>query len=1390
VACGARGIDRRPSPGTAAPFAERLRGAGTVLPPLHIEPAGAAESPLSPVQERMWFLEKLQPGSPVQLYAVGFEIRGPLDLGALERALAAIVQRHEIHRTSIREREGIPELHVAPTATYPLLTFDLRSSPESGRREHALDLCRDEARRPYELVTPPLARVVLVRIADEAYVIAFCRHHLIADGRSTGILFSELAELYAAALTGVDLHSVLPPLPIQYTDYARWTHDAALGDAYAGQLAYWRAQLAEAPAMLGLALDKPRRAVQRFAWSYVERTFEDRRGLREVARAADATLFQTLLAAIHVLLYRSSDRSDISVGFPVAGRPLAELEPLIGCFVNTVVLRTAPDPAETFAQFLERVRDTARTAYANQDVPFDRIIEALHPERNLSYSPLIQAMATLLDARRPSLELAGIAVEPVELGFFGAPSDVFFEFLESADGLRCRLQYDTDLFERASADAMLDALVVLLGEISRDPTREIAVIPLIGEDEARLTVALARATLRNDDALVPLHVSFAERAAQNPAAIAIVDGEATLTYGELATHANRVARRLADLGVASGDLVGILSERSAAAIVAMLGVLQLGAAYVPLDVSNPAERIAAIAAESGICVLLCATADVSRLHDTGIPVASLASLAAIDPAIDADGEVLAPSDVDTLANVIYTSGSTGQPKGVMVTHRGIARLFADSQELDVRPDDIVAHLCNLAFDVASFEIWGALTRGARLVIVRVDQLLSPREFAATVLREGITLVAMPTALFHEYAAHHADMFGSLRMLVVAGESLHPDAAGAVLAAGAPERFINAYGPTEATVFATAFRICAVAPGQRSVPIGTPVANTSVYVLDRADAIVPPGVAGEICIGGPGVARGYLCQPDRTRERFVDDPFGPAGATMYRTGDRARYRNDGSIDFLGRIDRQIKVRGYRMELDEIEAVLRRHEAVREAVVSVVGETLVAFVVLCDPADVVEAREIERFARRWLPLYMVPACTLVTVLPLTANGKIDRSALLRVEPPVRNDDLAEGSRTETQSLLIAILRDLLHKHTIALQDDFFDLGGHSLLAIRFATEFERRSGRRFPVSALFTHSTVESLAAYIDDAGKRTATNLAVTTLNPAGARPPFFFFHGDVAGQGLYTRPLAAHLGREQPIFVVAVHGTADLPLFDSIEAMAADSLTHIRNAQPAGPYRLAGFCSGGLVAYEAARMLAAQGEAIERLVLINASALPTRSFDFIDAAVRAIALDMRLPARLRMRLSQALAWINAGLVAGPVSFVRFLRERLPTLLRPREVTWESVPGQAGPNQTVTAEDTAFAHVIAASFSYHPRGFDGPLTLIWGDRQNTRIEVAERGWRAVAANLDLLATDGGHADLLSANLKSLSVALARALGAPYARSHVLATSSVAEVDYAAGTAERQ
>ncbi|GAC1538344.1 MAG: hypothetical protein NVS2B17_12160 [Candidatus Velthaea sp.] len=1297
-------------------------------------------------------MEQLQPGNPVQLYAAGFEIRGPLDLEALRAALAAVVRRHEVLRMSLRERDGVPELHVASSATYPMAIFDIRATPDATRLERAMDICRAEAQRPYDLSAAPLARAVLVRVEDAVHVLAFCRHHLISDGGSTGILFREVSAIYAAALQPeANLDEVLPPLPVQYSDYSRWSREVAAGDGYTRQLQYWTGQLGDAPALLALPIDKPRPSVQRFASAYVERIFPDVTALRKVARNADATLFQTLMAAVHVLLYRSTDRPDVSIGFPVAGRPLPELNSLIGCFVNTVVLRMQPDPSETFANFLARVRETAAMAYANQDVPFDRIIEALHPERNLSYAPLVQVMATLLDPRRAALELTGAAVEPIELGIFGAPSDAFFEFKEFPDGLRCRLQYDTDLFEPASADAMIDTLVQLLAGISIDADRSLEVLPLMNERQRRVTLAGAEATMLVADSARPLHVMVAERATRTPDVRAVIDGNVTLTYRELDARANRVARRLQALGITREVPVGVYGERSSTVIVAMLGILKAGGAYVPLDPANPIDRLRYIIEDSRMQAILVSSAE-NRLGDCGMPVLSVEEI--LLESRDENEQLIEPDDADALANIIYTSGSTGTPKGVMVTHRGIVRLFPGTAGLDISAADVVAHLCSTAFDFATFEIWSALTCGARLVIVGADELLSPVQFGEKLKRCAITVVGMPTALFHEYAARHPGMFAALRSLIIGGEVLRPEAARAVLSAGAPGQLVNVYGPTETSTFATAFVIREILPSQASVPIGTPVSQTSVYLLDRAGNLVPPGIAGEICIGGPGVARGYLRRPDLTAERFVYDPFRPSGATMYRTGDRARYRNDGTIDFIGRVDSQIKLRGYRIELDEIEAVIRRHASVRDVVVLVNHDALVAYVVPVEGAGTDRIlMDLDTLTRRWLPAYMVPAYALVPSLPLNANGKIDRAALSRNvvqkhDSRIRSD-AKTGAQTMTESALILLWEEVLNVQDIGTTDDFFALGGHSLLAVRVVAEFHRRYGRTFPISALFANSTIESLARFIDDANGDDMSDIVV---NSSGTRSPFFFLHGDLEGGGLYCRALAQGLDPEQPMYAFAPLGIDGSPVPSTIEAAATEYLLRIRSIAPTGPYRLGGYCQGGLIAFELARQLRAAGEGVDALILVDPGTAPDLAFvrPPLHLYARLRALSPEREQELLLRVRRALAFASELRAKPPRRAIRDIFEYARRAWRiTRGGTAHESPGGEPTSDRIMHWHNLYARVYGMVAAFVPRRYAGPMTMIFATDRKPVI-ARRRGadpaayWRArTGAKIERHMVRGDH-----------------------------------------------
>ncbi len=868
-----------------------------------------------------------------------------------------------------------------------------------------------------------------------------------------GVLIRDLGALYAAARTGRP--APLPPLAVQYADFALWQRERLRGEVLASQLAWWRERLAGAPAVLDLPMDRPRPAVRSRRGGVVPAPVPAAvaAGLRAVGQRTGATLFMTLLAAFQALLARYAG-VEAPVGSPIAGRNQKALEDLIGFFVNTLVLRTGMAGDPTFTELAGRAREAILGAYAHQEVPFEKLVEELAPYRDTSYSPLFQVMLALQNAPQPAVDLAGLRIETLEGAGSTAKFDLTVTFAETADGLGGSLEYSLDVFDPATAGRIVRHFQTLLAGAAADPGRRLSELPLLDETERAQLLDRwnATATAYPREATVP--GLFRLQADRRPKAPALDFGGEVVTYGELAARASQVAGYLQSLGVRRGDHVGVSLERSPELIVCLLAVLEAGAAYVPLDPTYPADRLAFMAEDSGAGVVL-------TREEPG-PAARPVPLGA-----------------DDIAYVMYTSGSTGRPKGVAIPHRGIVRLVVGTRYVALAPSERVGHISNIAFDAATFEIWGALLNGACLVGMEREVALAPARLAAEVKERGITTLFLTTALFQQVAREAPETFRGLRNVFFGGEACDPGLVRQSLERGAPERLLHVYGPTENTTYATWHLVSSVPDGAVTVPIGAPISNSTAYVVGPDLNLCPVGVPGELLVGGDGLAQGYWNRPDLTAEKFVPNPFGEAGSRLYRTGDLVRWLPEGAIEFLGRIDQQVKVRGFRIEPGEIEAALLAHSGVSAAVVQVWEPSpgdrrLAAWVVG-------ETDGLRAFLEERLPSYMVPAAFVsLPALPLTPNGKVDRKAL---PAPVAADFGGEGfvaPRTPEEEILAGIWRDLLGVGDVGVYDDFFELGGHSLLATRLASRLRTAFGVELPIRQLFETPTLAALAAAVQEA----------------------------------------------------------------------------------------------------------------------------------------------------------------------------------------------------------------------------------------------------------------------------------------------------------------------
>jgi amino acid adenylation domain-containing protein len=1028
--------------------------------------------PLSFAQQRLWFLDQLEPDRSLYHISKAVHMSGVPNVEALQRALNSIVSRHEALRTNIIADDDQPVQVIRAPQTVALSVIDLRGWDGAARVAELQRWLVEESRRPFNLACDLMLRTVLLRLADEEHILLLVMHHIASDGWSMGILTWELSLLYNAGATG--RAAALPELPVQYADYALWQRQRLQGEVLESQLGYWKRQLAGAPAVLELPTDRPRPAVQLYRGAHQSLTLPSTlsTAFKSLSQREGVTLFMTLLAAFQTLLRRYTGQDDIVVGSPIAGRIQPETKDLIGFFGNTLVLRTDLSGNPTFRALLHRAREAALEAYTHQELPFEKLVEALQPERTLSYTPLFQVMFALQNATQAALELAGLALQPMDIERETAKFDLSLIVSEEGTGLRARLAYNTDLFDAATMGRLLGHFRTLLEGIVAAPDTPIAQLPLLTAAERQQLLGTWNQTQDNDPQDWCVHEIFEAQVACTPDAVAVVYEDQQLTYRELNSRANQLAHYLQQLGVGSEVSVGLCVERSLDMIVGLLGILKARGAFVPLDPGLPQERLAFMLKDTGAPVVLTHQRLVERLPPTAAHLVCLdADWAQIaqEPAGNPDGG----PNPDHMAYIIYTSGTTGIPKGVMIQQGSLAHYTETAAAaIELGPGDRALKFASIAFDTTMEEIFPCLIRGATLVL-RTDAMLETMTgFLQTCRDWELTVLDLPTAYWHELtaqlAAESLALPSSVRLVIIGGErALRERLVMWHQQVGPHVRLVNTYGPTEVTVVAT---LCALstqtgAALPQEVSIGGPLPGVQVYLLDRDRQPVPVGVVGEMYIGGMGVARGYLNRPELTAEKFLPDPFSNRrGARLYRTGDLARYQSDGRLVFLGRTDDQVKIRGYRFELGEIEAALGQHPAVHNAVVLAREDTpgdkrLVAYIVPTLGMSPTSS-DLRRFLEAKLPAYMVPsAFVLLDSLPLTPNGKVDRRTLPAPEQ-ARSEFEATfvAPHTSMEWLVAGVWQEVLRVERLSVYDNFFDIGGHSLTSIQAIARLAKRLGVR--------------------------------------------------------------------------------------------------------------------------------------------------------------------------------------------------------------------------------------------------------------------------------------------------------------------------------------------
>jgi amino acid adenylation domain-containing protein len=1058
-------------------------------------PRRACDAPLylSFAQQRLWFIDQMEPGNRFYNLPFATRLRGPLNVAAVGQSFNKIIQRHEALRTTFAIFDGQPRQIIASPQPFRLPIIDLSDLPDREREAAAHKEVQAEAQQVFVLSQGPLFQPRLLKLEAEEHVLMMTMHHIISDGWSMRLLFKELSIFYDCCLRGED--SPLEELPVQYADYAIWQRDYLQGEVLGRQLHYWKGQLSGAPAVIELPTDRPRPAVQGYRgstqiFSVTEQLSAE---VKAFSQREGVSLFMTLLAAFQVLVSRYSGQEDVVLGTPIAGRHLKETEALVGFFVNTLALRVDLSGGPSFREVLTRVKETCLGAYEHQDIPFEKLVEALRPDRSLSHQPLFQIAFQLLQTMAEDRRLMGLSASPFESQVGANHFDLILAVKETPHGLSGSWTYDADLFDSSTIERLGNHFQNLLQGLVDEPQKAVSQLSLLNAAELEQMLDVWNETA----GAYPhqcLHQLFEEQAARAPNAVALTFGDEQLSYRELNERANQLAHYLRERGVGGESRVAVCLDRSLEMVVAVLAVLKAGGAYVPLDPAYPQARLNFMLADAEVSVLV---------TDRAVPLPLPAQVEVI--CFELSGPPLAGMSKENprsatlpenLAYVIYTSGSTGQPKGVAVAHRGVVNLITWHQQVySVRPADRASQVAGQSFDAFGWELWPYLTAGASVHLAPREVVAAPASLVSWLSRMKISFSFLPTPLAAVVLPLCWPERCALRYLLTGGDRLHSPKGGPW-----PFALVNHYGPTEYSVVTTS---AAVAQTELVPAIGRPIANTKVYLLDAFLQAVPVGVFGELYISGAGLARGYWNQPALTAERFLPSPFSTAsGERLYKTGDLARYLPGGQIEFGGRVDRQVKLRGFRIELGEIEAVLHRQAMVRGAAVALVEseaeKEIVAYVVLKDAAEDEGIRQIRDYLREELPDHMAPSRYVVLPeLPLTAHGKIDRD---RLPAPDQQRSEAEAGvyvepRTLVEKVLAAIWTEILGCENVGSGQNFFDLGGHSLSAAMVTTRIREVFHLELPLQVFFQCGTIANL-------GENIVTSAALASLDAEAAARVF------------------------------------------------------------------------------------------------------------------------------------------------------------------------------------------------------------------------------------------------------------------------------------------------
>ena len=1309
--------------------------------------ANRESAPLSHSQQGLWVLNQLLPGSSIYHTPTAARLTGQLDIAALQQALHCIVARHQALRTTFSLIGAAPRQIIAEQLSLELPLIDLSELPKAEREAEAQRRLKQEAMRPFDLSRGPLIRAVLLRLTSNEHILVVTMHHIVTDGWSVGVFHQELTALYEAFSAGKP--SPLGEPPIQYADYAEWQRQSFAGAAYESQLSYWKQQFATLPAVLELPTDNPRpnaQAYQAFRGAQHEVSLSKQLtgDLKLFCQKENVTLFMTLLTAYQLLLYRYTGEEDIVVGTPIAGRSLPETEDLIGLFINTLALRTSLAGNPTGRELLRRVRETALGGYANQDVPFEQLVKELQPDRSLAHNPLFQVMFVLQSEELPPLQLPGLKVEHFRVGNTMANFDLTLDIVERDGQLVCLFESNADLFEADSIVRMMGHFQNLVAGLVANPEERISHLPLLSQAERRQLLIEWNDTKTDYPSDRCMQELFEQQVESRPEALALISRAGQLTYHELNARANQLAHYLRKRGVTADTRVGVCIDRSPAMIVALLGILKAGGAYVPLDPDYPQARLKFMLEDARVPVLLTQSSLLLNLPPSAAEVICIDDLSETIARESQDNPQVVTT-ADSLAYVMYTSGSTGKPKGVAVKHRNVVRLVKNTNYASFSADEVFLQFAPVSFDAATFEIWGSLLNGARLALMPPAQV-SLQELGLALKRYRVTTLWLTAGLFSLMVENHLDDLRGLRQLLAGGDVLSVPHVRRVVEQLKDCRLINGYGPTENTTFTCCYPLEDLAQVNGSVPIGYPISNTSVYILDAWMNPAPIGVPGELYIGGDGLAHGYLDRPELNAERFVRDPFSSAsGARLYKTGDLVRYRATGEIDFLGRIDNQVKVRGFRIELGEIEAALAEHSSVREAVVIARKDEgdkhLVAYLTAREARELI-VDELRGFLQQKLPGHMVPSVFVVLeTLPLSPSGKVDRRALPSTngfKPNPAKGFSAPGDELELK--LTRLWEKVVGIDAIGVNDNFFELGGHSLLAVRLFAQIEKLFGKNLPLATLFSAPTVKQLARALRDEGWQAAWS-SLVMIQGGDQCAPFFCVHA-AGGNVLEYRDLARALGPNQPFYGLQAKGLdGKQEPHSTIKEMAAHYIAEMRDVQPEGPYLIGGRSGGGTIAFEMACQLSAAGQEVALLALLDT--YPAGYFKLLPGSGTLGQRASRYAKKLSSHIEN-LRQLGAGAKVGYLlNKLGYAPDKIKHKLYRRAYKIYKRVGRPLPPVLKNIEEINFTAVK----DYVPQTYAGNVTLFLASDLTADYDLHE-GWRElVAGEIEVHEIPGNHINII-------------------------------------------